>query len=145
MNEEKFKKIIKWSIVGAIAVGIVVEAYLIYMLSQESRFSSLYLVPGSYSNYIQNGTISFTYGAECYEGQKTNYHLNIFIGNKKIGERNFVLCNPRRKLEESIEIKGIYREGLKFPVKLRLVLTYDNGTNEVHFWIKGIEESNRSG
>ncbi len=137
-------KIIRWSIIVAVLVGIAVEAYLIYVLKQESRFSALYLVPGSYSNYIQNGTVAFTYGVECYEGRPTGYHLDIFLGDRKIGERDFTLCNPRKKLEERIEITGL-RSELEFPVKLRLVLTHNNRTNDVHFWIKGVKESNRSG
>jgi uncharacterized membrane protein len=143
-NSAELWKIIKWSIIVAVLVGVVVEAYLIYVLKQESRFSALYIVPGSYSNYIQNGTVAFTYGVECYEGRPTKYHLDIFLGDKKIGERDFTLCNPGKKLEERMEIKGL-RRGLEFPVKLRLVLTHDNRTNDVHFWIKGIKESNRSG
>ncbi|NOZ58315.1 MAG: hypothetical protein GXO66_01860 [Euryarchaeota archaeon] len=140
----EFWRIIKWSIVIAVLVGVAVEAYLIYVLKQESRFSALYLVPGSYSNYIEDGSLSFTYGVECYEGRPTSYHLEIYLGERKIGERDFTLCNPGKKREERIELTGL-RGGMPFPVKLRLVLTSERGTNEVHFWVKGVKERNRSG
>ncbi len=136
-------KVMKWSILAAIAAGLLLEGYLIYTLKQESTFSALYLVPGSYSNYLEDGTVSFTYGVECYERRATTYRLDIYLGERKIAERKFTLCNPEKKKEEKVEITGL--RNLAYPVKLRLVLSTADSTNDVHFWIKGAKESNSSG
>jgi len=135
---------LRWSILAAVVVGALAGVYLAYKLGQESVFSALYLVPGSYSNYIEGGRIAFTYGVECYQLKPTRYHLDILLGDRKISERDFVLCSPERKREERVEITGI-RGALSFPVKLRLVLTYGNRAEEVHFWIKGYRGGNSSG
>ena len=56
---QEMDKLIEKTIVLACIIGVVVAAFLIWASYQES-YSSLYIYPDSYSNYVNAGdTISF--------------------------------------------------------------------------------------
>lgn len=132
--------IIKKAMIVAIIVGIIVTAYLVYIVKQNETFSSVYVNPDTYSNYIINGELSFTYGVQCFENEPTDYLLEINFQDKKVAERNFRLCSGGvAKKEERIQIKGLgsYAE---FPALLTIILTSNGEEQEVHFWVKGHRE-----
>ena len=135
-NEDnaELEKAMRYAMVASILVGVVVAAYLIYLQKQES-FSALYLVPGSYSNYVVNGKVSFTYGVKSYEKRTTDYYLEVYLGNARVTDRSFSLKKGEVR-EERIELTGLDKLE-KFPIKVRLVMYANDAIYEVHFWLKG--------
>ena len=60
------KKLIFTAVVVSCVIGLAVTAYLVYETGREDNYAVLYLEPGSYSNYLEGDTITFTYGIKQY-------------------------------------------------------------------------------
>ena len=65
---------IKIAIVVAIVIGICLACAIIIFDVRTERFSAVYVNPDTYSNYPENGTISFTYGINSNELEKTELY-----------------------------------------------------------------------
>lgn len=132
-NDEELERIMMRSAIIAIIIGVVVAAYLIWVMAQES-YSALYIYPESYSNYVNPGdVVKFRYGVKSYETRETSYTLKIYLGSKLIKVKRFKL-KPGEVWEENESVK--LPENIKFPTKVMLVLYANNRTYEVHFWLK---------
>lgn len=119
---------------AAIALGVLVTAYLILETQSES-YSALYIKPDSYSNYLNASSVSFVYGVQCFENAATDYGLKVYLGDVQVAGKSFVLEGRGRVLEDAVsfEVPG----DLKFPAKVMLVLTANGRDYSTHFWLKG--------
>ncbi|HTY52999.1 MAG TPA: PKD domain-containing protein, partial [Methanomicrobiales archaeon] len=119
-------------IAGTIVLGIVFTAGLLALESREERFTSFFLVPGSYANYPSDNTTSFTYGIRSFEKERTSYDLKISIGNRLADERARTL-DPGEAVEEN---ETLDLGAVALPAKVSLLLTSPFASYEVHYWLK---------
>ena len=117
----------------AMVLGVIVAAYLIWLTAQES-YSSLYVYPDSYSNYVNPGdTVTFRYGIASYEIKETKYTVKFYLGDKLVKTKKIVLRSGEVWEEnESITLP----ENITFPTKLRIEADANDVTYEVHIWLK---------
>ncbi len=114
-------------------IGMALMTGMIYYAGHES-YSGIYISPGSYSNYVENNTISFTYGVKSFETNDTEYKLNVFLGDGLIKKKEFRL-NAGEKLEENMSI--IVPDDIEFPAKVKIIVIMNDKEESVHFWLKG--------
>jgi hypothetical protein len=131
-ENDKIYKCIKNAVIIASILGVIVT--VIFIISGKESYSALYLVPDSYSNYVDGNKVSFVYGIKCFERERTKYILEIYFGDMLADTRVFEL-NYGETLEQKEEI--LLPTDISFPVKISLVLKAKNNTEEVHFWLKG--------
>jgi hypothetical protein len=125
---------IRTAAVAAVAVGLIVTAFLLLEGGKES-YSALYLVPGSYSNYLDKDAVFFAYGVQCFETQRTQYHLTVMLDDKVITEKDFVLDGRGKSTEDTVSFDIPPNTG--FPAKVSVLLKANDNDYETHFWIKG--------
>ncbi len=124
---------LRWSVLIAIAAGVILTAYLVYA-DQQTSYTALYLEPGSYSNYIEGDTISFTYGIQHVGPTRPRYLLEIFLDDQLL---------ERLEVRDMLASKNVEIEvpaSQTFPAKVQLVLHADDEEYTTHFWIKGRKE-----
>jgi len=88
VKEEKHDDIVWKAAVAAIAAGVVVTAFLVYVAGTES-YSALYLKPDSYSNYVDGNIVSFVYGVQCFETKETSYNLAVYLNETRVAAKDF--------------------------------------------------------
>ena len=64
MNQIKNTSEIRIAIVIAIIFGICIAIGIFVIEIRTERFSVIYINPDTYSNYPENGTVSFVYGSD---------------------------------------------------------------------------------
>ena len=109
-------------------------SFLILERTEES-YSSFYINPDSYSNYVNGTNVSFVYGVQSFEGKKTEYALEIFLGNRSVETRQFEMDGGTREWNTTIQLQG----DLKYPLKVKLILKANDRTYETHFWLEKIK------
>ena len=130
---QEMDRLIEKTIILAIILGVLVAAYLIWAASQES-YSALYIYPDSYTNYVEAGdTISFVYGVQSFETERTRYVLQLYVGSELRDIKEFWL--DRGVTHEETQTVTLPEE-LTFPVKVRLTLEANGRSYDVHFWLK---------
>jgi uncharacterized membrane protein len=129
---QEMDRLIEKTIIIACIIGIIVAVFLIWASSQES-YSSLYIYPDSYSNYVEAGdTVSFVYGVKSFETTRTKYNLQVYLGNELKDKKDFWLnCGETREEDEIITLP----EGLTFPIKVKIVLEANGRAYDIHFWL----------
>ena len=91
---------IKIAIVVAIVIGICLACAIIIFDVRTERFSAVYVNPDTYSNYPENGTISFTYGINSNELEKTGYTIYIRAGNTLVETKQIELIQKNSMKEK---------------------------------------------
>lgn len=127
-------EIMKLAIEIAIVISIFTAAYIFIMTESES-YSALYI--RSYSNYIENGTVAFTYGVDRFGPSGASYSFEVIERGVSYHLETFSMEPGRRESNVSFSLNET-----SFPVKLQLILK-EPGTNEIyetHFWLKGNRE-----
>jgi len=119
--------------IAAIIIGLLVTVYLVLETKKES-YSALYLNPESYENYIEGDTVRFTYGVQSYETKRTLYSIQVFLGERQVGVKEFSL-EPNQKTEDEISFQ-IGPEQM-FPEKVLVNMAANNQEYSVHYWLKG--------
>ena len=122
-------------IVGCI-IAVLVTGYFINETEKEEDYISIYILPDSYSNYIDGENIQFTYGIKQYGKRSSKYILRVYLGEQMVTERD---------LKTSIGMNEVIinvPKNIMFPTKVQIELETDNGINDVHFWVYGRKEGN---
>jgi hypothetical protein len=119
---------------AAIVIGVIVTIILVLETGSGS-YSALYLKPDSYSNYVQGKTASFTYGVQCFETEKTDYDLKVFLNGTQVAQKDFSLEGKGNRIEDNISFE--VPSNTVFPVKVSLLLNANSQTYSTHFWLKG--------
>jgi hypothetical protein len=124
---------INLAIVIAIILGICLACVIIIFEVRTDRFSTVYVNPDTYSNYPETRNVSFTYGINSYELEKTSYTINIRVG-ETLSETKQIELNPKEKYEERKVIQ--LPEDVVYPVKISVqyISRYEN--NEVFFRVR---------
>lgn len=136
-KSENQKDDIMWKpALAAIAIGVLVTAYLVLETRNES-YSALYIKPDSYSNYLNASSVSFTYGVQCFENAPTQYNLKVFLDETQVMDKNFMIDGKGKVLEDTISFEA--PKDLTFPAKVALNLTANGQSYSTHFWLKGKE------
>ena len=130
-QNKEMDKIIRNAVIAAIFIGLLVTMYFVF--AGKETFSALYIKPDSYSNYVENDSVSFVYGVRCFEGRRTRYTSEIFLGDHSLGKNEFEMDSGEKEWNVSFRIP----DGTEFPVKVRVVLTKDNESYDTHFWLRG--------
>ena len=128
---------IKIAIVVAIIIGICLACAIIIFDVRTERFSAVYINPDTYSNYPENGTISFTYGINSNELEKTSYTIYIRAGNTLVETKQIEL-DPKEQYEEKKVIQ--LPDDVVYPVKISVqyISPYEN--NEVFFRVRNASQ-----
>lgn len=121
------------AIIIAIIVGICIAVAIIVLEIRTERFSAIYITPDSYSNFPDGDTVSFTYGIRSFEKQRLGYSIKFYVNNVKMSEKTVEL-SPGEVFEEKKIIK--LPANIIYPAKIRIISTYANDQNEVHYWLK---------
>jgi hypothetical protein len=132
--KDKPDRMIGIAALAAIAVGVIVTIVLILEAGSES-YSSLYLRPDSYSNYIAGQTVSFAYGVQCFENKRTDYDLKVFLNETQVAQKQFSIGGRGNSAEDKITFE--VPANTVFPAKVSLVMTANAQTYSTHFWLKG--------
>ncbi|WOF16342.1 hypothetical protein F1737_06240 [Methanoplanus sp. FWC-SCC4] len=120
------------AIIIAIIIGICIAIPFIYNALKGEDYSSLYLLPDSYTNYPEGSTTSFIYGVKSFENVETNYDLEIFIGDISVKKTN-IMIKPGDTYEKKETIKT---KNLVYPIKVSIFLKSPDNIYSVHYWLK---------
>jgi hypothetical protein len=133
-REKDMEDIVSRAAVIAIAIGALVTIFLVLETSKES-YSALYIKPGSYSNYMEDNKVSFTYGVQCFENARTQYTLQVLVNDNLITEKEFALDGRGKTVEDDVSFD--LPPGTGLPAKVSVALNANNQNYETHYWIKG--------
>ena len=138
MSAQPDKKVTTFSelhiaIVIAIIIGICIAVGIIIFESRTERFSAVYVNPDTYKNYPENGTISFVYGINSHELEKTSYTVYIWAGDTLVETKQIELL-PKEKYEERKVIQ--LPEDAVYPVKISVQYISPREKNEVFFRVR---------
>jgi hypothetical protein len=121
--------ILKYTIAIAIVAGIYTAAF-IYIQARSESYSALHI--GEYSNYIENGTVSFTYGVDRFGPSGASYRLQVLVRGVELHEDEFSLQPGSMEREVSFPL-----DEASFPVKVQVILWEGETAYETYFWLKG--------
>jgi len=138
MSTQPDKKVSQFSdmkiaIVIAVVIGICLAVGIIIFEIRTERFSAIYINPDTYSNYPENGTVSFVYGINSNELARTNYTIYIRVGTTLMDTKQIQLM-PNEKYEERKQIQ--LPEDVVYPVKISVQYISLYETNEVFFRVR---------
>jgi len=117
----------------AVFFGIITAALIVMVeIPQNDLYSSVYIIPGSFTNYPSGNQISFQYGMRSLVDTKTTYIVEFYANSDLIDSKQVEL-NP----SESLEGKKVIDlpQNIQYPVKIRVVARTPERTNEVYYWV----------
>jgi hypothetical protein len=118
----------------AIVLGIMTVVLIIGVeLPQNSHFSSVYIIPGTYTNYPSGNQISFQYGMQSLLDTKTKYTIDFYTNTDLVDSKEIEL-NPSDTFEGTKIID--LPDDIQYPVKIMVMVKTPKQANEVHFWVK---------
>ena len=131
-----YERAIITALVLSIAISLV---YVGATKRSKETFSAIYLVPGQYSNYVEGGTVTYTYGVECFEDKPTQYTLSILLEGTLIKKKEFELCQKGKYSRTKIEVEDEFMmpKEITYPAKVNLQLAEGENNYEVGFWLRG--------
>jgi len=121
------------AVVIAIILGVCIAIGIFVMEIQTERYSSVYITPGSYSNYLGDAPVSFVYGIQSHEKETMDYGIIIRAG-ANILETKSITLNPGEIYEERKIVE--LPKNTDFPVNISVQSISEYETNEVHFWVR---------
>jgi uncharacterized membrane protein len=124
---------IRIAIVIAIIVGICIAVGIFILEIRTERFSAIYINPDTYTNYPENGTVSFVYGLRSFEVDNTSYSITIRAGETPVETKHIELA-PGETYEERKVIQ--LPEDAVYPVKISVRYVSPHENNEVFFRVR---------
>ena len=132
MSEQPFSEL-TLPIVIAIIIGICLACAIIIFEVRTDRFSAIYVNPDTYSNYPETRNVSFVYGINSNELEKTSYTVYFKVGEKLVDTKQIEL-DPKEHYEERKAIQ--LPEDVVYPVKISVQYTSPYENNEVFFRVR---------
>lgn len=129
------EKTVRTSVIIAVIAAITALSFIITQVQKEENYAALYLIPESYTNYIESDTLALSFGIKQYGKPSSRYNLEVYLGEKLIAERDLTAQAGENELVLKVP------KNMRYPQKVKLVLTTDYGKNQVHFWLKGRKEN----
>ena len=133
LGEEKNTSEIRIALVIAIIFGICIAVGIFVLEIRTERFSAIYINPDTYSNYPENGLVSFVYGLTSNELVTTSYTVTIRAGGTLIETKQVVLA-PGETYEERKVIQ--LPNDVVYPVKISVQYRTPQESNEVFFRVR---------
>ena len=133
LGEEKNTLEIRIALVIAIIFGISIAVGIFVLEIRTERFSAIYINPDTYSNYPENGLVSFVYGLTSNELVTTSYTVTIRVGENLIETKQVVLA-PGETYEERKVIH--LPDDVVYPVKISVQYQTPQENNEVFFRVR---------
>ena len=133
LGEEKNTSEIRIALVIAIIFGICIAVGIFVLEIRTERFSAIYINPDTYSNYPENGLVSFVYGLTSSELVTTSYTVTIRAGETLIETKQVVLA-PGETYEERKVIQ--LPDDVVYPVKISVQYRTPQESNEVFFRVR---------
>lgn len=124
------------SVVIAIVIAAIIFVYLLFIVSTEENYTSLYLCPESYTNYPEDTNVSFIYGIQSFEKESVQYTVNIYVDESQKESKMYKL-DPGDVFEEEITVDIM---GVNLPSRVRVELVSPYKKYETYFWIKTPED-----
>ena len=124
------------SVAIAIVIAAILFASVLFIVSTEEKYTSLYLYPESYTNYPEGTTVSFIYGIQSFEKESLQYTVNIYVDESQKESKMYEL-DPGDVFEEKITVDIM---GVNLPARVRVELVSPYNTYETYFWIKTTED-----
>jgi len=121
------------AIVIAIIIGIILACAIIIYEIQTERFSAVYINPDTYTNYPEDGLVSFVYGVSSHEKVTTKYTITIRAGNTLIETKQIELM-PGKTYEERKVIQ--LPDDAVYPVIISVQSVSPSEKNEVFFRVR---------
>jgi hypothetical protein len=124
-------KALKYAVMVAVVLGIA-TVVVIYAYTESESYSALYLQ--EYSNYVEDGKVSFVYGVERFGPTGASYDFAVHVDGVGLYSNTFDIASGtlQRRITFPVDVD-------EFPVKVQIVLKERGGeTYYVHFWLKGI-------
>jgi hypothetical protein len=132
-EEDGHVRMLRYAVIAAIAFGLLTAGVIIWYAGNES-YSALHI--DAYSNYIENGTVTFTYGVDRFGPAPASYSIKALHRGKVMYSRDFTMNPGSMNATVSFRLNEAV-----FPVKLQVVLTESaesgGSAYEVYFWLKG--------
>lgn len=133
MSEDALERFVRLAVIFSIVLATMVAVALLYF-GRPVPYSAVFIVPGSYENYIGNASsVSFAWGILSFEQGSSRYTSEFFIGNSLVKKQDFTLAPGEYRLNETLLLPA----NISFPETVRISLTVDNRVYDAHYWIKG--------
>lgn len=123
-----------------VAILFATFVYFIYLLGSApiERYSSIYIKPDSYDNYLFGRKLDLVYGVENHENSDLTYTVEFFSDNQLLKKSEiFVEKGKFKEFQESL----LFGQQIAFPLRLRVFLTKPNSKDEekqnAFIWIFG--------
>ncbi|MBS3062772.1 MAG: hypothetical protein J4203_02780 [Candidatus Diapherotrites archaeon] len=126
--------ILVWMTIAACLLAL----FLLSSAGSPRYGSALYLKPTSYSNYVNDDTVTFVFGVKNYEATDINYLIEVRAGDYLLKKQSLFV--PRRQRLEKSETLSIdpAKTRLVYPAKLRVILSKPGSPEKqaVFYWLK---------
>jgi hypothetical protein len=119
------------AIVIALLIGTITMA--VFILSDKDSYTSIYIIPESIVRTSGNDAVIFSYGVQSMESGPMDYSLQILLNDEIIRTKQFSLKHGEN-LEEGEKL--LLPSDATYPLKVRLLLTTERRSEEVHFWLQ---------
>jgi len=123
-------EIFTFAIIIALILGLVTSIF--FMVYEKDTYSAIYVAPGSIIHNSGNNSVLFSFGVRSSEAGKMDYVLNIYMNKILVETKQFSL-DTGESLENRDKIS--IPPNTQFPLKIELILTTNQGAENVHFWI----------
>jgi len=133
-TKEEQNAFIERIIFYCLVFGILLSLLLAFLPKQTTNYSLLYLKPNSYSNYLENNVVYFSFGIKNNESADTNYAVKYFLGEVQYREKNFFV--KKGEIFEKDDAFSVSGEQIKFPLQLKIAMSSGETNYQVYFWIK---------
>lgn len=124
---------IKTAVIIAIILGLAISAF--FLIIEKESYSAIYLLSDSIIYNPDDNTVLYIYGITSSETQKTDYTLDIYVGDELIKTKQFSLNNGETFEER---VKTVLPAGAQYPEKITLKLNTGSKSESVHFWIDNL-------
>ncbi len=123
------------------AAACLITLFLLSSLNAPPAGTDLYLKPSSYSNYVNNGIVTFVYGVRNREAGDQAYSIEFYAGDALL-KRDSLTLKRGAALEKTVTLEvNVVQLRLRLPAKLRIVLSKggdktSQDTQAVFYWLK---------
>jgi len=133
MAENELERFIRLAVIFSIVAAVFVAAALIY-LGRPEPYSAVFILPGSYQNYIGNSSyISFTWGISSFEQGSSKYKYEVFLGNVSLKQKELLFPPGQYTVNETFALPA----NVSFPEKVSVNINVNGRAYGAHYWIKG--------
>ena len=118
------------------AIAVIGAGYTFFITGipvQATTYSALILEPGSYSNYADSNTTSFSFTLKNTEGADAVYNIRYLANSIELGSEQATIPKDEQKsLSKSFD----FGNGFAYPVKIEVWAETNGKTYSIFYWLK---------